>query len=97
MLVYGQTFMGQKCSSYDYTMGFGVSAQGDVCAALQSVTPPHLLCKINKLIGNSEALATFVRTKVTKSRWDVHQAGKQLKGIGLRLIYRRLTRPTKAA
>ena len=27
MLVYGQTFMGACCSSYDYTMGFGVSAR----------------------------------------------------------------------
>ena len=43
MLVYGQTFMGRKRSSYDYTMGFGVSAQGDVCTALQSVTPPPYL------------------------------------------------------
>ena len=42
MLVYGQTFMGACCSSYDYTMGFGVSAQGDVCTALQSVTPPPM-------------------------------------------------------
>lgn len=67
MLVYGWTFMGQRCSSYDYAMGFDVSARVAQKSTRLSVTPPqHLLCKINKLINNSKVLATFVRTKVAQ-------------------------------
>ena len=40
MLVLGWTLMGRRCSSYDYTMGFGVSARVAQKSTRLSVTPP---------------------------------------------------------
>ena len=52
MLVYGWTIMGRKRSSYDYTMGFGVSARVAQKSTRLSVTPPqYLFNKINQLIN----------------------------------------------
>ena len=42
MLVLGWTIMGRKRSSYDYTMGFGVSARVAQKSTRWSVTPPHM-------------------------------------------------------
>ena len=42
MLVLGWTIMGRKRSSYDYTMGFGVSARVAQKSTRLSVTPPHI-------------------------------------------------------
>ena len=51
MLVLGWTIMGRKRSSYDYTMGFGVSARVAQKSTRLSVTPPHGISnKINQLI-----------------------------------------------
>ena len=76
MLVLGWTLMGRRCSSYDYTMGFGVSARVAQKSTRLSVIPPYLLCKINKLISNSEVLATFVRTKVAQKALGCSPSGQ---------------------
>lgn len=68
--------MGTYVSSYDCTMGFGVSARVAQKSTRLSVTPPHLLCKINKLISNSEVLATFVRTKVAQKALGCSPSGQ---------------------
>ena len=49
MLVLGWTIMGRKRSSYDYTMGFGVSARVAQKSTRLSVTPPYLFNKIKWL------------------------------------------------
>ena len=64
MLVLGWTFNGTLRSSYDNTMGFGVSARGDICSTLQSVTPPQdISSKINQLSGILSGLCYFCEYK----------------------------------
>ena len=67
MLVLGGTLMGQKCSSYDYTMGFGVSARVIEENTRSCVTPPRFYSvKSNTYLSKlKEVYVTFVRTKVT--------------------------------
>ena len=65
MLVNGQILMGTMKQSYANTVGFVVSAQRYNCTALQDITPPHLLCKINQL--NSVITSNLCYFLTTKS------------------------------
>ena len=64
MLVLGWTIMGRKRSSYDYTMGFGVSARVAQKSTRLSVTPPHGISnKINQLFLSSTPPYLFSKIK----------------------------------
>lgn len=91
MLVYGWTFMGQRCSSYDYTMGFGVSARVAQKSTRLSVTPPHIYSiKSNSYLSILKYLCYFCADKSNQkplgcspsgqtSRW--HEAAAERRGL----------------
>ncbi len=96
MLVYGWTIMGRKRSSYDYTMGFGVSARVAQKSTRLSVTPPQYLSnKINQLLREINIFSYFCTHKSSAKSVGLFSQAVFVFLCSLRRTHGRLNAPTQ--